>query len=61
MWRPVVAGVVLVVGVQAMWLGRAWLTLPAVVVVWGLMLEAWGDRADGAESHRGSGPVPPLD
>ena len=61
MWRPVVAGVVLVVGVQAMWAGQAWLTLPAVAVVWGLMLEMWRDRADGAESHRGSGPVPPLD
>ena len=47
MWRPVAAGLVLVLGVQAMWAGAAWLTLPAVVVVWGLMLETWGDRSAG--------------
>lgn len=44
MWRPVAAGVVLVVAVQAMWTGAGWLTLPALAVVWGLLYEVWMGR-----------------
>ncbi|GEM_PF-3852759 len=48
MWRPVAAAVVLVVAVQAMWTGAAWLTLPAVAVVWGLLYEMWmEEESDG--------------
>ena len=42
--RAAAAGLVLVLGVQAMWAGAAWLTLPAVAVVWGLLYEVWMGR-----------------